>query len=320
MSDEVIDTGTGQFGTGWYNDPALASQALGEIASTQPTPALFAQTPAFGVDSDEAVLLWLAEVKLFGMMKPSWNQGRVGTCVSFGWARASNDVLLGMASRGEIDIPEADVATEPIYGGSRVEVGGGRIGGDGSVGGWAAKWCRDWGLLLRKQYGQHDLRQYSESKSRDWGRRGCPDDLEPLAKQFPVKSVALVRSGQEAWDAIGSGYAIPVCSNRGFTSTLREGFCDPSGSWAHCMEFRGRVIAKRGGRAVKALACQNSWGGYLSGDRFFVDDKTGERHELPEGCFLVELGVADAMLRQDDSFAISDLQGFPKRQPMDWLF
>ncbi len=305
---------------GWEARPENVRDCVAAVAAVQESPVLFAGTEAGAdpVKGDETVLLWLAEDKVRSAKRPSWNQGQVGTCVSFGFGRGCNDLVMLMAAEGLIEAPPEDVATEPIYGGSRVEVGGGQIGGDGSVGAWAAKWLRDWGVLLRKVYGSHDLTRYSESLSRSWGRSGVPDVLEPLARERPVKSVAQVRTGLEAWNAIGSGYPVPPCSNRGFTTKLDEGFCSPSGSWNHCMLFRGRVVAKRRGSLVKALACQNSWGGYLSGERSF-EDAAGVRHELPEGCFLVDLAVADAMLRQDDSFALSSLSGFPKRDDLSWL-
>lgn len=239
-------------------------------------------------------------------------------CVSFGWGRGANDLLNIMAAAGVISLPEAEVATEPIYGGSRVEVGGGRIRGDGSVGAWAAKWCLNWGLLLRKIYSKYSLERYSESLSRQWGRSGVPDELEPIAKQFPIKSVAQCNSVEEAWKGLGSGYILPICSNVGFASPYVDGFCARKGSWNHCMVVRGRVVAKHRGSNTRAYACQNSWGGYIKGEPYFTD-ADGNRERLPEGCFLMTENDLGAILRQTDSFLISDVQGFPRRDPMDWF-
>ena len=86
-----------------------------------------------------------------------------------------------------------DLAPEVIYGGSRVEIGGGRIRGDGSIGAWAARWVRDYGVVPRGLHGSHDLRLYDENRCRDYGRRGVPDDLEALAKEHPVRGVVNVR-------------------------------------------------------------------------------------------------------------------------------
>lgn len=239
----------------------------------------------------------------------------VHNCVSFGFGRGCQDLMLIEIAAGEPEEwPGAEVATEPIYGGSRVEVGGGRIGGDGSVGAWAAEWVTKWGVLLRQKYGTIDLSSYSESRSRQWGDRGCPDELEPLAREHPVRSAAMVTSAQEAWAALGSGYPIPPCSDQGFTSTLKDGICEASGNWNHCMEFRGRFVHHTGERVFPT---QNSWGGYLRGERT-TKDIHGNVITLPEGCFLARWDVVDRMLRQRDSFALSGFKGFPKRN-LDWL-
>ncbi len=176
-----------------------------------------------------------------------------------------------------------------------------------------------WGLLLRKTYGSHNLTTYSESKSRQWGNSGCPDELEPIAKQFPVKMPALCKTASEAWVGLGSAYLLPICSNVGFQgSPLKDGFCEPRGNWNHCMCVRGRVIAKKKGVNVKAYAIQNSWGAYIQGDPHFTDEN-GKVVQLPEGCFLIEENVLQNILNQGDSFLISDVQGFPKREPAEWF-
>lgn len=310
---------------GWVDDPVARSAAIAEISSRQAGPVLFSATQAArdATDDETSICLWLAEKKVRGSLKKSWNQKQVGSCVSFGWGRAINDTLAGMAARGEIEMPPVDVATEPIYGGSRVEVGGGRISGDGSVGAWAADWVSKkvgkGGVLLRQKYGTYDLSEYSESLCRQWGRTGVPDSLEPIARQNPVKEVSLVITADDLWKGVGSGYAGAVCSNQGFTTSLVEGFCSPSGQWGHCMEIRGRVVARRGGRRVKAFPIQNSWANYLSGDAHFIDDNTGEKVELPEGCFLADFDVVNRMLAMHDSFLVSDVEGFPKRDALEWL-
>lgn len=271
------------------------------------------------VDDDADVVFWRAEEKLFNAIQKSWNQGSVGTCVSFGWGRGTDDLVVMMAAEGIIEWPGAHVATEPIYAGSRVEVGGGRIGGDGSVGSWAAQWMLKWGTLLRKVYGAHDLTTYSEQKSRDWGRRGCPDDLEPTAKEYPVASVVQVKTTAEAWKLAGNRHPIPVCSQVGFQSPLTEGFCEPRGSWPHCMVNRGRVLCRRGAsRSLeKGWPIQNSWGNYMQGDPYYTD-RDGVKQQLPEGCFLADEEAMARILRENDSFAISDQRGFKLKERIDW--
>lgn len=303
------------YSTGWVNDPKEVQRLVDMIGYRQGLPAVYSQVATASADEESTVLFWKAEEKVLGKVLGSWNQGQVGSCVSFGYGRNAQDLALIQIALGEAqEWGGAEVATEPIYGGSRVEVGGGRIGGDGSVGAWAAEWVRRWGLLFRQVYGNEDLRTYNESRCRKYGSYGCPDDLEPIARERPIQTVAQVRTGEECWNAIGSWHPVPVCSDQGFTTRLVEGFCEPSGSWAHCMAIRGRFVSKKRG---KSFVIQNSWGSYLSGDRY-IEDKDGNRYELPEGCFATTLSVVDRMMRQDDSFVLSAYKGFPVRK-LNWL-
>jgi hypothetical protein len=58
------------------------------------------------------------------------------------------------------------------------------------------------------------------------------------------------------------------------------------------------------------LLCWNSWGDdWISGPT---------RHGQPAGSFWVDADVADAMLRQEDSYAISGYEGF-KSQELDYV-
>lgn len=310
------------YATGWVPDPAAVAEALPRIAAAQSCPVSFAEAHPVAADPDRAVCLWLAEDRVRGRRMPTWDQRQVGSCVSFGTGRAVNDLVMQLAAAGRIDAPATDVATEPIYGGSRIEVGGGRIRGDGSVGAWAAEWLLKWGVILRGVYGPEDLREYSEDRCRRYGSRGCPDDLEPVARQRPVKAAAMAKTPQELWDAIGSGYPGQTCSIQGFATQREEGFLRPQGRWGHCMEVRGRVIARRNGRDVRAFIEQNSWQrNWLSGDPYCTDAVTGQRIELPEGCFLIDWDTMAGMLAEEDSFVFSAIDGFPKREPeeLPWL-
>lgn len=289
-------------GMGWVDDAEIRQP----VAATMPA---FAETPAFqAVQGEEPshVYLWDAYRRLYGGNPPERDQGAVGSCVSFGTAHAiemtlANQVLLGFA--GEY----RDVAQEVIYAGSRVEVGGGRIRGDGSVGAWAAKFVKGWGVLARGQVGRYDLSNYDVARCRAWGRTGVPDDLEPEAKKYPVGDAAQVRTWAEAKKALANGYGIAVCSNQGFTMRRDErGICRPSGTWFHCMSLDGYHVD--GGTEYGHIT--NSWGdnahtgpvGWGSPNKagFWTDSKTIER-----------------MLRQDDSWAFSGVTGFPARK-IDW--
>ena len=304
------------YAEGWINDQPAVWETVRAMEAGG-VPHLFADAaPGLLKGDDNApIFFWKAEEKVLGGRKPSWNQKQVGACVGFGNGRTAQDLMLWEIAAGEPETwPGAEVSPEVIYGGSRVEVGGGRISGDGSVGAWAAKWVKEWGVVVRGVYGSLDLTTYDEATCRKLGSQGIPTDVETLAKVHPVTAVAMVRNGDEFWAAVGGGKPVAVCSDRGFTTTLKRGFCSPSGTWNHCMEGRGRFTHPSKG---KCGVIQNSWNAYLSipaaEDRFieYVDiDGSVKTEELPEGCFATTLDVIDGMMRQQDSFAMAGFKGW----------
>lgn len=237
----------------------------------------------------------------------------IGDCVSFGWAQSIYIAQCIDWEEGELSEPPLLPATESIYGGSRVEArgkdGSGRspVGGysDGSYGGAAARWCRDWGVVYREpQDNGVDLSEYSGDRAKTYGAygnggRGDAGQLDAIAKEHPCQHVALVKTFAEAAAAIESGYPVAVCSMQGFTSTRdSQGFCSPSGRWAHCMAFISVRYGERPG-----LLCLNSWGPNAQrGPKFPADQ--------PDGSFWVDKQVADRMLAGGDSFAVGSVSGF----------
>ena len=242
--------------------------------------------------------------------KQPWVVGRqgIGDCVSWGFAHSVWIAQCVDWETGRLPNPPPFPSTESLYGGSRVEARGKKQAGysDGSYGGAAAKWLRDWGVVYRERYPDHDLTKYSADRAKDWGNwgNGGRDDqgkLDAVAKIHPAKHVALVRNFKEAAAAIESGFPVAVCSGYGFRSTRdSQGFCAPSGSWAHCMA----LISVRHDRP--GCLCLNSWGpSWVSGPRW-PDD-------MPEGSFWIDAKVIDGMLSGEDSFAVGSVEGFKWR-------
>ena len=201
----------------------------------------------------------------------------------------------------------AKAATEPIYGGSRVEIGGGNLSGGGSTGHWAAEWLSSYGSLLRQEYPTgHDFRRYDASKAAKYGEQGCPDSLEPIAKLHPVKKVAICRSYADLCDLVYNGMPVMVCSNVGFGSSGSrtrdsEGFLTRKRrAWYHAMLFGGYDDAYR----RKGALCFNSWG-----ERWIDGPVRGPQ---PTSTFWVDANTVDSMLRQGDSFAFSAYVGIPR--------
>jgi hypothetical protein len=299
---------------GWSDDPEARAPFV--AAATK-----FADTPAYRAyrgEEPEHVYLWDFQRKLTGQNPPEHNQNPVGSCVSFGTSRAiertlAAELVAGFA-RGEFKA----IVEEVVYAGSRIEVGGGRIRptrldphGDGSVGAWAAQFVTKWGVVPRGIHGQYDLTRYDPTRCRQWGHHngsGVPDDLEAVARQFPVQDAALVRTWAEAKRALTQGYGIAICSNQGFTRQRdANGVCRASGEWAHCMALDG-FHTDANGREFGHI--ENSWGAsYHVGPTGWGDpNKAG---------FWAESSVINRMLSQGDSWAFSGATGFPARK-IDW--
>ena len=198
-----------------------------------------------------------------------------------------------------------EAATEPIYWGSRVEIGGGPRRG-GSRGHWAAEWLQKYGVLHRQKYpGGFDFTSYSASKANEYAYSGCPDALEPIAKLHPVKKAAICRTYEELCDLIYNGSAVMVCSNVGFGSKSEErdseGFLSRQRKpWMHSMLFAGYDDEYRRPGAL----CFNSWG-----SKWVYGPTRGPQ---PSGTFWVDTATVTAMLKQGDSFAFSAYHGFPR--------
>jgi hypothetical protein len=269
--------------TGWVSDPD-AVRAFSETLGVK----VFADTPAGNLPAGELpkfVYGWKPYEQLFGRPPPTKNQLDLGSCVSFGTNTGVERTLAGEIVRRHGSKEEFSLfVEEATYGGSRVEVGGGRIRGDGSVGAWAAKFVTQWGMVPRQKYDSADLTTYSTTRGRDWGRNGVPAEFEAVAKKYPIKSTVQVKNWAEAKLALASG------------------------RWEHCMCLDGYQIDDNGNEYGHIT---NSWGAsYHTGPVGWGDPQ-------PDG-FWAEAAVVDRMLQQGDSWTFSGVTGFPRREPLDW--
>ena len=292
-----------EYEMGWVDNQEWVEEVVGTLpwrnfGATQAGADTLADIPS-------EVLGWKHYEQLTGQKWPMLNQGSVGSCVSFGTTQAllytmSCEIVAGDAET--VRIPSMEV----IYAGSRVEVGGGRMRGDGSCGAWAADWVRRWGVVPQDVYGDIDLTSYDPARAKRWGNSGCPESLESVAKINPIGATTLVTSFDDACLSLASGYGINVCSSQGFGMTRdSDGYCRTSGSWAHSMAFIGY---RKGGKRP-GLFVVNSWGG---------NSTTGPTpDDAPASGWWVDASVADSMLRGKDSFCYSKFTGFPSRK-IDW--
>jgi len=260
-----------------------------------------------GSGKGKTVLLWKALERVMGQKLVPHNQ-KAPDCVSQGFALGVDFVsAIQIVLERKPEMWKGKAATEPIYGGSRVEIGGYTGRGGGSTGHWGAEWISRYGILLRQEYpGGYDFTTYDAQKSVEYGRTGCPDALEPLTKLHPVKKVAICRSYSDLRDCIANGHPVVVCSNVGFGNGKvcrrdSEGFLTRKRKpWMHCMMFGGYDDKYRRPGAL----CINSWGyGWIEGPT---------RLEQPAGSFWIDAKTVDYMLRQGDSFALSAYVGYPK--------
>jgi hypothetical protein len=220
-----------------------------------------------------------------------------GDCVSHG-TRNACDISRAI----EIDIHKqkegwiARGATEAIYGARG-------WAGQGMSCSRAAEFVsKTGGVLVRKNYkGVVDLTKYQGMLGAGWGGRGLPDKVIDLADDHQIKTVSLVRTVEEARDALANGYGMAVCSSYGFSNKRdSKGFARVSGSWAHCMAW----IACDDTSNEPAFLVQNSWGKFNDGGH-------PEWGPIPDGSFLIHADVAEGMLKQNGAYAFSEFDGFP---------
>lgn len=292
----------------------------------QPNPTVRQAAPDLFAQDDQAdVDLCSIYEQATGQKWNSLNQNPRGFCVGFGNAKMASLALAMMAHAREISWPGADVAIEPIYGGSRYEVGklkhGSSLhrGGDGSVGSWAAQWLLEWGVLLMQPYRDIDLSHYSLDRCDRYGRNGVDDSIEPDARLHPLKTMALCERGEDAWHLIGQLHPVVHCSNQGFSMQRRaDGTCVATGSWAHCAGWSGRFTLSTG---LRVLRYDNSWEGQPDGTGYLgssntIDGRNGPIH-LNGNQFLVPLEIVDRMCRSGrETYSMTGPQGFTRRRPL----
>ena len=220
-----------------------------------------------------------------------------GDCVSHATRNA-----VDISRAVEIDIHRdregwiARGATEAIYGARG-------HGGQGMSCSRAATFVsQSGGVVVRKDYkGVADFSKYNGSMGASWGARGLPDKVIDVANDHQIRTVSLIRTVEEARDALANGYGLAVCSSYGFSNRRdSKGFAKVSGSWAHAMAW----IACDDTNGEPAFLVQNSWGKWNDGGH-------PEWGPIPDGSFLIHADAAEGMLKQNGSYAFSEFDGFP---------
>lgn len=307
MSDKILAPAY----FGWVYEPAIVEEVCKSDGMVS-----WGDTPASGLSFDDIPDHFSgAEIaeKVLGKKLPDYNQLSVGSCVGFGTSKAVEYLSLAEIYLLKDKEEFKTIAQEVTYALSRVEIGGGKLVGDGSIGAWAAKAVKDYGVVARGKYGDLDLTAYNEAQCRKLGKIGMSKDMETVARQHPVKSYTKITNWKDACVALAQGFFILVCSNQGFSSTRDDsGFSKPSGRWGHCMCISGYQKKTANNKLRDGLLIDNSWGSsWIKGGKGTIP--------MNDGAFWADAAVVDRMLAQGDSFALSSFSGFPKKQ-IDWNF
>jgi hypothetical protein len=287
---------------GWIRNPDEVERLLATLSRP-----LFRQAaPGLGGSgTDRTVLLYKAFQEVNRDSYFDYPAQTIGDCVSHGFGHGI-DLLeaVQIAIHRQADVFQ-QTATEAIYGMARVDVGGQRGSySDGAVGAWAARAVSTIGTVDREVVGPYD-----GQRAKEWGAVGVPPEIEAKAAQHKVRTVSLVSTYEELEDALANGYPVPVCSDQGFT--LRrdvDGFCQPEGSWGHCM----LIVGVRAGERPGACIFQ-SWG---------PDVPTGPLGlDQPPNSFWADREVVARMLALQDSWALSRFDGYPDQAiPGRWSY
>lgn len=246
------------------------------------------------IHDEKEVFMWEFLRKVNGGQDLENVNQLIGDCTSWGTKKPCDHLqAYEIIRRGENEV-FTPVSHMYNYGVSRVLIGGQQGDySDGSTGEWCAKGVEKYGVVPITMQPTYDGRT-----TKEWGAKGPPKTLQDVGVKHLVKTAALVTTVEQVKTALLNGYPINVCSNRGFQmqGRIKNGklFGIPSGSWNHSMSWIG--IAEDG---VYNL---NSWGPDTHGKC-----PTG----APLGGFWVDWDTVAYMVRQNDSYAYSQFDGFP---------
>jgi hypothetical protein len=261
-------------------------------------------------DDNSDALNYRALAKCIGMegqQIPSRNQGSVGSCVGFGTATPADVVAaIDILVRGDNEEFRYQTSADGLYALSR-DISNNLGRGDGSYGAAAAKGIRECGVIHQTKYGEIDLTTYSASRAREWATKGVPQVVKDAAKKTPMRATTLLKSIEQAWAAIGNGYAFNMCSDVGWDSQRdSDGACRRSGKWNHSMG----VSSRRTVRLRRLLLVHQSWGNDWTGGPYWQDQ--------PLGSFWADWDDIERAILQKDCFVYGGYDGFPRRLLPDW--
>lgn len=298
---------------GWIRDDAAVGRACEEMTAAglvvgfgDAQPALKGYWQSLVARGHTGKFLQVAEGNvLAGPARPCAFQRR-GTCVGQGAYRAVQDTLYRQIDSGEIGLP-VEVAFEPIYGGSRVNIGRGQIRGDGSVGAWAAQWLAMYGMTPRRVYGSIDLQRPNEDLAVRWGNPGAgvPREVIDASKEFPVASHKCDEVDDIA-DALAAGYGIFYCADQVYGDTRdQSGFTRVASRGGHCEELFGVMLTEGGSLGFQR---QGSWNGNWPAGPSRLRFKGGSLNMRPGSYGVYDEDIANGLRNGGEAWAVKVLQ------------
>lgn len=235
----------------------------------------------------------------------SLNQGSVGSCVGFSTTIAL-DVTACYNERLRSSLrQESKFRFNPdaIYAIGRQN----NLGRwDGSTGQWSMKGITDIGTLHRRVYDNGvNLVNTKRTDGRTWSLSGLPSGFKEAASERKVISFERVKDTKQAKELLKNGYVIVICAQASYPHSRDSlGFSRRTGrAWAHAMcvlSYRDASTGREG------FLIQNSWGDTWNGGAIWPND-------MPRGSFWVTPKDLQFHLDQQDSWAIGEYDGFPKR-------
>lgn len=200
-------------------------------------------------------------------------------------------------------------ATEPTYGARG-------HGGQGMSPARASTFERDVGFLPRDNFpGVVDLTTYDSRIGTSWGAQGgVPKSVQELCNRNKVGTIALVKSMDDAMDALFNGYGIHSGQMAAWGSKPNAKNIHPrtSPGWAHDMATVGYDDTKTFW-PFRVWFIQNSW---ASWNTPVPNWPTDFPPQVPGMIVTDDAGYA-ACVDAEDIWAYSDVQGFPARELPD---
>lgn len=253
------------------------------------------------------VVLWEFDKKVNGGQHFKTFRQAIGDCVGAGSYQAMLRLIAAQIVSGERFEEFHDLFMPYHYacGRNAQEAGNGRMGRDpsGSTGTWQAVALKLYGVLPKTP----DLPEYSERVAVEWATRMPDRKYTEIGQQHRIKSAALMRSADDVMDAVCNGYPVTIASDWGGLD--------------HPPVKDGRLVNRRWGRWPHQMCVIGYDGSTGSQPYFYILNSWGPEYfgvppdDSVPGGFWVSKQDIEYIVRQEDSYALSQFDGFPAQ---DW--